>query len=318
MTRRTKFALVAGFVAVGIGVVLANTLPDPRTTPDGLVFRALPPLAAVEGVRTSDGEISWADEIRESSAGVRCRRGPVWTEIPSGDLAEDWRVRTRAFLGTDQLGRDLSSRMLWGGLVSLAVGALGALVALSVGTAVGLVAGFLGGVWDALLMRVTDVVLSVPRLFLAMLLVALYGRGLGTTILVLGFTTWMPAARVVRGQVLTLRRVEFVEAARAAGAAPWRQAIRHVLPVAAAPLFVEAALRMGEVILLETSLSFLELGVRPPTPTWGNIIADGRNRMLDAWWIATLPGLAVAATVLVLTRLGDGLRRPAGGRRTTV
>jgi peptide/nickel transport system permease protein len=154
----------------------------------------------------------------------------------------------------------------------------------------------------------------VPRLFLALLLVAIYGPSMTTTVVVLGVTTWMPAARLVRGEILSVRERDFVKAARASGAAPLRLAWRHVLPLAVAPLLVEGALRVGETILLEASLSFLGLGVPAPVPSWGNLIADGRDALFDAWWVSTFPGIAIALTVIALNLLGDSARDRLGAR----
>jgi peptide/nickel transport system permease protein len=164
-------------------------------------------------------------------------------------------------------------------------------------------------------MRGTDVFLSIPRIFLLVLLVALYGRSLPGTILVLSATTWMAAARIVRAEILSLRERDFVGAARAAGASLPRLATVHLLPAVAAPLLVEASLRVANTILLESSLSFLGLGVPPPTPSWGNLVADGRDSLLSAWWISTLPGIAVTATVFAVASAADSVRervtRPA-------
>jgi peptide/nickel transport system permease protein len=164
-------------------------------------------------------------------------------------------------------------------------------------------------------MRFTDVVLAVPRLFLALMLVAIYEASIATTVIVLGCTTWMAAARLVRGEVLSLREREFVQAARAAGAAPHRLGLLHLLPSALAPVLVEGALRVGDTILLEASLSFLGLGGQPPSASWGNLVADGRGSLLDSWWIATFPGLAIALTVIALNLLGDAARERLGGRQ---
>lgn len=171
----------------------------------------------------------------------------------------------------------------------------------------GLVAGTLGGFVDGALMRFVDLLLAVPRLFLLLLLVSLYRPSLWTTVLVLGATGWMAPARLVRAQVLALRERDFVQAARAGGAPLARIALRHLLPGALVPLAAEATLRVGHTMLLEASLSFLGLGVPPPTPSWGAMIAEGRDRLFDAWWIATLPGLAIAATVVALSLAGDAL-----------
>jgi peptide/nickel transport system permease protein len=161
---------------------------------------------------------------------------------------------------------------------------------------------------DALLMRLTDVALSIPRLFLLLLIVALFGPSLPTTILVLGCTTWMTAARAVRAEILSLRERDYVRSAIAAGASSLRVATFHLLPAIAGTLLVEGALRVGQTILLEASLSFLGMGVPPPTPSWGNLIADGRDALSTAWWIAAVPGVAVVVTVVAVGVVGDALR----------
>ena len=181
-------------------------------------------------------------------------------------------------------------------------------IALVIGTLVGLLAAVGGGWGETLLMGLTDLMLSIPRLFLALMLVALHGPSLITTVVVLAFTTWMAAARLVRGEILAVRELEFVSAARAAGAPPLRIVTRHLLPAVVVPITVESTLRVGDTILLESTLSFLGLGVPAPVPSWGNLVADGRDSLLDAWWIATLPGLAIAATIIALHLLGDAAR----------
>ena len=192
--------------------------------------------------------------------------------------------------------------------MSLVAGFLAALVAIAIGGGVGLTAGLAGGPVDAVLMRATDGALAIPRLFLLLLLAALFRPTLTTTVVLVGTTTWMAAARLVRGEALSIREREFVAAARAAGASPMRVAIHHVLPHAATVLGVEAALRLGQAVLLEASLSFLGLGVPPPVSSWGGLIADGRDRLLDAWWIATWPGLALAGVVIAASLVADGAR----------
>ena len=313
-----------GFLA--LLALLAITAPwlglrDPALQPDGLVLRALPPLSRVHAVALAGGGLQYAHEVRSLPDGsVEYLRGTNWNSLTAAELAgtrpEDWQRRPIYLLGTDSFGRDLLSRLIYGARVSLLIGFLAAAIATLVGTGLGLLSGLAGGWLDALLMRFTDLVLSVPRLFLALMIVALYGASLSTTVLVLAATTWMAAARLVRGEILSARELGFVQAARAAGAPRWRLGLLHLLPAALVPLSVQGTLLFGDTILLETALSFLGLGVPPPTPSWGNLIADGRHSLLDAWWIATLPGLAIAATILALNLLGDVARERLMGTKT--
>jgi peptide/nickel transport system permease protein len=262
-------------------------------------------MSVVDLVSFPDGSKRYAHELRrEADGALSWRRGETWTRAPETVRIE----RVRFVLGTDALGRDLLSRLVWGARVSLVAGFLAALVAVAFGGGVGLISGLAGGRVDALLMRVTDAALAIPRLFLLLLLAALFRPSLGTTVLLVGGTTWMAAARLVRGEALSIRGREFVASARAAGASSVRVAVRHVLPHAATVLGVEAAVRLGQAVLLEASLSFLGLGVPPPAASWGGLIADGRDRLLDAWWIATWPGLALAGVVIASSLVADGAR----------
>jgi len=212
-------------------------------------------------------------------------------------------------LGTDPFARDVLSRLLYGARVSLSVGLLAVAISVVIGTAVGSVAGYVGGLVDRAVMRLVDMVLSFPLLVLLIAVVAMVEEpSVGTILLVLGLTLWPSTARLVRGEVLAVREREYVEAARALGCSEARVLFRHVLPNAVAPAIVAAALGVGNAIVLEAGLSFLGIGVQPPAPSWGNMVADGRSRLLEAWWISTFPGLAIVVTVVSLNLVGDGLR----------
>jgi peptide/nickel transport system permease protein len=212
-------------------------------------------------------------------------------------------------LGTDQLNRDLLSRVAHGARVSLAVAGLAVLLSLTLGSAVGLVAGYAGGWVDALLMRIVDAALAIPRLFVILLLLVVWERiPLGALILVLGTTGWFGTSRLVRGEVLRLRHEAFVLAAQGLGAPARRTILRHLLPNAAGPLLVAATLGVGDVILLEAGLSFLGLGIQPPTPSWGGMVLDARPLIVSAPWTAIFPGAAIVLTVLLVNLLGDALQ----------
>lgn len=211
-------------------------------------------------------------------------------------------------LGTDQLGRDVLSRLLFGARISVLIGVSAVLVGGSVGATIGLVAGFYGGTLDALISRAIDTFLSIPFIILVLGVVGILGPSLLTLILVLGFTGWASYARVARAETMSVREREFVSAARALGASAGRISGRHILPNTMASLIVLATLDVAATILAESSLSFLGLGVQPPTVTWGLMIADGKDYIATAWWLALFPGLAISFTVLGVIFLGDWLR----------
>jgi len=226
-------------------------------------------------------------------------------DIQAGAVGPD----ARHLLGTDQLNRDILSRVVSGGRVSLAVAFLAVSLSIVLGALVGTMAGYRGGWVDGLTMRTVDGALAIPRLFLVLLLVAVWERmPLGALILVLGGTGWFATSRIVRGEVLRLRELDFVRAATALGAAPARIVSRHLLPNVAGPLLVAATLGVGDVILLEAGLSYLGVGVRPPTPSWGGMILDARPLLTTAPWASIFPGLAIVVTVLAVNLLGDALR----------
>jgi peptide/nickel transport system permease protein len=215
---------------------------------------------------------------------------------------------TYHLLGTDALGRDLLSRMLYGGRISLLVGITVVAVATLLGVPLGLISGFFGKFADTLIMRVADIQLAVPFILLAIAIMAVLGTGLVNVIVVLGFSSWVGYARIVRGTVLSLRAQPFIEAARCIGLSDGRLVLRHLLPNVWTPVIVLATQGVGGAILAESSLTFLGLGISPLIPTWGAMIADGRNYLTTAWWISAFPGLLLTSTVLAIYFLGDGLR----------
>lgn len=212
-------------------------------------------------------------------------------------------------MGTDQLNRDILARVVNGGRISLTIAVLAVLVSLTLGALVGLVAGYSGGWLDAVLMRLVDAALAIPRLFVILLLLVVWERiPLVALILVLGTTGWFATSRLVRGEVLRLRQEAFVLAAEGLGATSRRTMLRHLLPNAAGPLLVAATLGVGDVILLEAGLSFLGLGIQPPTPSWGGMVFDARPLIVSAPWTALFPGAAIVITVLSVNLVGDALQ----------
>ena len=222
---------------------------------------------------------------------------PAWTEQGS----------VNHLLGTDRLGRDILSRLIYGARISLAVCALAILFAGSVGSILGVIAGYFGGWLDSVLMRLVDLALSFPIILLALLFGVLYGPGFGNVIAVIALVLWSQYARLARAETLKIKQEDYVELARSAGCSTWVILRRHIAPNIAGSLIVLATLQVGTVIIIEASLSFLGVGVPPPTPAWGTMIADGRSYINSASWLAIIPGIAMLLTVMSVNVLGDYL-----------
>jgi peptide/nickel transport system permease protein len=311
------------------------------TPPNGVASEAVSPTvtrAPVRGTQSMRSE-AWRRFRKHRLASVGAAilvvmviavvAGPFMYRVPIDEI--DFKAKLKAPswahpLGTDDLGQDLLARMLYGGRISLAVGVVAMLIAITAGTMIGAIAGQLGGSVDHVLMRFTDLFLSLPQLPLLLLLAYLFrdalkkalGPEMGVFMLmvvVIGGLRWMPVARLVRAQFLSLREKEFVEAARGLGAAPLRQVVRHILPNAVGPVIVAATIDVAAAILAESSLSFLGLGFPPDIPTWGRILFDAKDNLDFAPHWAIFPGTAIFLTVLSINYIGDGLRDALDPRR---
>lgn len=232
---------------------------------------------------------------------------------PQPENAQNWQNRLlppspQYPLGTDEFGRSVLSRVLYGGQVSLIAGLVPVIIGLSIGTLIGLVAGYWGGRLDSLFMRLMDVLLAFPSLFLALAIVGIFGPSLLNAVVAIGVVSIPGYARLARAEVLRIKSSEFIEAALAMGASHFRILWRYVLPNAFSPLLVQATLGMGGAILATAGLSFLGLGVQPPTSDWGEMLSSGRRYLPEAWWLAFFPGVCIALTILAINLLGDGLR----------
>lgn len=314
-------AAVVVLVAV-VGPLLAPHSSTRYVDPASARYR--PPGTVLAEVRLEDGRTLLADRAWRTLEGLEVERLGRRESIPAervANLDPDGVADRRFFLlGTDGYGRDLLSRILHGSRLSLAVAFLAVGIAVTVGVLVGAVAGAGPRAVDALLMRGVDALLAFPWLFLVLALTALYRPSTALVILVLGGTSWMGVSRLVRAEIVSLKEREFILAARGVGLHPARILFRHLIPNALNPVIVTATLSLGDVILAESALSYLGIGIQPPTPSWGNVVADGRDVLVTAWWVSLFPGLVIVVAVLAFNLLGDHLRdvldpRTRGTRR---
>jgi peptide/nickel transport system permease protein len=266
----------------------------------------LAPGTAVTELILADGRSIVAPRVDQGAESVLVH-GPIRTlEIPRATIVQQ--RHARFWLGSDRFGRDVLNQLLVGGRISIAVATLAALAALLIGATIGLAAATGGTIVDAVLMRLVDAIMAFPVLFLLILIAALVRPSVAVLVMVLGLTSWMGLARLIRGQVLSLRRRDFILAAEAAGSSRPRIWRRHFLPNLSGPVSQDTALRLGDLVLAEATLSYLGLGIPPDIPTWGSMVAQGHRVMVDGWWLATLPGFAIAALVISFALIGDGIQ----------
>jgi peptide/nickel transport system permease protein len=211
-------------------------------------------------------------------------------------------------LGTDDLGRDVLSRMIWGAQISLSVGFVAVGISIIIGMTFGSLSGYYGGWADRIIMRLIDIMLSIPTFFLILAVIAFIGSSIWNIMIIIGLTSWMGVARLVRAEFLSIKEREYVLAAKAVGASNMRIIFRHIMINSLAPVLVSAVLGIAGAVLVESALSFLGIGVQPPTPSWGNILTLGKDNMEIAWWLSVFPGLAILITVLGYNLLGEGIR----------
>lgn len=308
-------------VALAAAAVFAPWLSwaKPATQFDPVSGTNLPPGAVRIVVETLDGRLHVGQDVETTDTGIRLHNPGRAKLVPSSEIrphASGSLFSKRGFLlGTDRFARDVWSRLLHGARVSLLVAFLAAFLASALGIIVGSAAALGGPIADGVLMRITDAFVAFPSLFLLLALSVLLGAGPGMVVVVLGATSWMTVSRLVRAELLRLKSTDMAMAATASGSSVLAGLWRHLLPNALAPVVVATTLRVGDVLLLEAALSFLGFGIRPPSPSWGNMIADGTPDLATAWWTSTLPGIAIVITVVAFNMVGDGLQARLAGRK---
>ncbi len=299
MIAQKKILFVSIFVIFYLAFADLIAPFDPIMSLDRENLSSLPPLTIAYEINLKDGgRVIVFDYFKEGEFIYymqRSSRGEVKLDNLKG-------VKPLLFIfGTDNLGRDVLSRTIYGGKVSLLIGVMASFIALFVGLIVGVFAGYFGGMVDKILMRITDVFLAFPKLFLVLVVVSLSpGQTIFSLILILGLLSWMGIARFIRAEFLKLKNMEFVIALEALGFPELRIALRHILPNAVLPALVNIPLLIGDLILTESVLSFIGFGVQPPTPTWGNMISEAEKSLLSTWWLPILPGILISATVLIM------------------
>jgi len=314
MQPRTSPSLVVGLALAASFALLAIAAPlltpfSPVAQLDAVAGRYLPPGSHRVLVRLRDGSSLLAEDVQPATGGITLQRNGETQWLANDRMRLRAPLRASLFaLGTDRYGRDIWSRLVYGARVSLGIGLLAAALAAAIGSLVGGAAATLGGLTDRILMRTTDGVLAFPRLFLLVAMAAIFPQRGWVVVVVIGGTGWMGLARIVRGEILSLQQRDFVAAARTAGLPLTTILRRHLLPHVSTPILVEATTKVGEAILAEAALSFLGLGIQPPTASWGSMIAEAADALTRAWWAAAVPGIALTLCALGFNLLGDGLR----------